>query len=119
MKNTIFSSFINAFKGIAKLFKTERNAQIHAFALVVVVILGVYLSLDTTEWCLVILCSGMVIAAEGFNTAIEHTVDILSPDIQEKAGNAKDIAAGAVLLAAIAAGVVGTLIFGPKILLLF
>lgn len=119
MNKNLISSFSNAFKGIMKLFLTERNAQIHLSALIIVVILGIYFQLNTIEWCLIIISSGMVIGAEGFNTAIENTVDLISPEIQEKAGNAKDIAAGAVLLAAIAAGIVGTLIFGPKILQLF
>ncbi len=119
MDNNLIASFSNAFKGIVKLFQAERNAQIHLTALIMVVILGIYFQLNTVEWCLIIFASGMVIGAEGINTAIENTIDLISPDIQEKAGDAKDIAAGTVLLAAIAAGAVGTLIFGPKILLLF
>jgi diacylglycerol kinase (ATP) len=69
-----------------------------------------------TEWCIVTLCFGMVLAAEGFNTAIERLVDLVSPDYHPIAGDVKDIAAGAVLICAIAAAIIGMIVFLPYLL---
>lgn len=109
-------SFKYAFAGIRHLIVNEHNAWIHCAATVMVVTAGFILDIDKTEWCLVVLCIGMVLAAEGFNTAIEKLTDLASPGYSPLAGKAKDVAAGAVLITAIAAAVVGLIIFIPKIL---
>ena len=109
-------SFGYAFKGIAKLIKKEHNAWIHCTAIVVVTLGGIYFNIAPTEWCIVILCFGIVLAAEGFNTAIERLVDLVSPDYHPIAGDEKDIAAGAVLICAIAAAIIGIIIFAPYLL---
>lgn len=106
-------SFGYAFKGIAKLIKKEHNAWIHCTAIVVVTLCGLHLGITPSEWCIVLLCFGMVLAAEGFNTAIEKLVDLVSPNFHPIAGDVKDIAAGAVLICAICAAIVGTIIFLP------
>ena len=108
-------SFGYAFKGIASLIKKEHNAWIHCLAIVVVTLAGLYFSITKTEWCIVILCFGLVLAAEGFNTAIERLVDLVSPDYHPIAGDVKDVAAGAVLICAIAAAIVGMIVFIPYI----
>jgi diacylglycerol kinase (ATP) len=77
---------------------------------------GIHFGITSTEWCIVILCFGIVLAAEGFNTAIERLVDLVSPDYHPIAGAVKDIAAGAVLLCAIASAIVGTIIFLPYLM---
>ena len=109
-------SFGYAFKGIASLLKKELNAWIHCIAILVVTSCGLYFRITPTEWCIVVICFGMVLAAEGFNTAIERLVDLVSPDFHPIAGDVKDVAAGAVLICAIAAAIVGAIIFIPYFL---
>ena len=109
-------SFGYAFKGIASLLKKEHNAWIHCLAIVVVTTLGLYFHITPTEWCFVLLCFGMVLAAEGFNTAIERLVDLVSPERHPVAGDVKDVAAGAVLICAITAAIIGCIIFLPYLL---
>lgn len=109
-------SFVYAFKGIRSLLKKEHNAWIHCTAIGVVTIAGIYFDITSTEWCIVLLCFGMVLAAEGFNTAIERLVNLVSPDFHPVAGDVKDVAAGAVLICAIAAAIIGIIIFFPYFL---
>ena len=105
-----------AFKGIVSLIRKEHNAWIHCTAIVLVTMGGFYFGITPTEWCIVVLCFGIVLAAEGLNTAIERLVDLVSPDFHPIAGDVKDIAAGAVLICAIAAAIIGGIIFIPYIL---
>lgn len=109
-------SFGYAFQGIGNFIRKEPNAWIHFTAVVVVTSLGIYYGISATEWCIVILCFGLVLMAEAFNTAIERLVDLVSPDFHPLAGTIKDVAAGAVLLGAIAAAIVGCIIFIPYII---
>lgn len=108
-------SFGYAIKGIVTFFATEPHAQIHLLAIVMISALGAWLGLSATEWCLILLCMGIVLAAEGINTAIEALTDLASPDIHPLAGKAKDIAAGAVLLSVLICGLVWAIIFVPKL----
>lgn len=108
-------SFGYAFKGIATLFKTEAHAQVHLVALIVISLMGFWLSLNPTEWCLILICIALVLCAEAINTALEALTDLVSPDPHPLAGKAKDIAAGAVLLSVIFCGVVWGIIFLPKL----
>lgn len=108
------ASFRFAFKGIAYMMKTQRNAQIHFIAAVAAIVLGFVYKIDFIEWCLVVIAIGLVLMAEMFNTAIEFLIDLVSPEIQNKAGKAKDIAAGAVLITTISAAIIGSIIFLPK-----
>ena len=109
-------SFGYAFKGIASLLKKEHNAWIHCLAICVVTFAGFYFGITQTEWCIVVICFGVVLAAEGFNTAIERLVDLVSPEFHPVAGDVKDVAAGAVLICAIAAAIIGCIIFVPYLL---
>lgn len=70
-----------------------------------------FFGITRTEWIVIILCIGVVIAAELFNTAIEKLVDLVSPERHPIAGQVKDIAAGAVLVCAVAAAIIGIIIF--------
>lgn len=106
-------SFGYAFRGIASFVCKEPHAWIHCTATVVVTLLGFYCGISSMEWCVVLLCIGMVLAAEAFNTAIERFVDLVSPDYHPLAGEVKDIAAGAVLMVAIVAAVIGGIVFIP------
>lgn len=108
-------SFGYAFKGVYVLVRDTANARIHLLATVVVVGLGLALELGWTEWALLALAMGMVWAAEAFNSALETLTDLSSPGRHPLAGKAKDLAAGAVLLAAIFAVVVAACVFLPKL----
>ena len=114
-----FKSFGYALKGIYLFFSTQVHPKIHLLAIVVISILGYFLGLTATEWCLIIICMAIVLLAEGINSALEDLVDLVSPDYHPIAGRVKDIAAGAVLLAVILCGIVWGIIFLPKIFLLF
>ena len=108
-------SFRYAFKGIAHVFTNEHNVWIHLIAALCVIIAGFYFHVDTTEWMMILFAIGLVISAELFNSSVEKLVDLISPGQNEKAGLIKDIAAGAVLICAIASAVIGLIIFIPKI----
>ena len=109
-------SFGHAFRGLKMLLQTQPNARIHAAATVLVVVAGVLLRLSPAEWALIVLAIAGVRTAEAMNTAIEFLVDLVSPDPHPLAGKAKDIAAGAVLIAAIGSAVIGGFVFGPHLL---
>jgi diacylglycerol kinase len=98
--------------------RSELHLQFHAVATVVVIGLGFYFALTATEWMMVALAVGTVWSAELVNTAIEALTDLVSPEYHPLAGKAKDVAAGAVLVTAIAALLVGLFIFGPRLLAL-
>lgn len=117
--DSLISSFKYALAGISKAFMSERNLKVHSLAMVLVVILGFVLELAIWEWTVCILLFALVIGAEMFNTSIEEVVNLLSPEIRPSAKFAKDIAAGAVLVNAIAAFVIGIIIFLPKVISLF
>lgn len=106
-------SFAYAFKGIGSFLPKEHNAWIHCTAILIVTIAGFTLGITRMEWVAVVLCFGVVLAAEAFNTAIERLVNLVSPDFHPIAGDVKDVAAGAVLICAIAAAIVGLIIFVP------
>ncbi len=115
MKKRI-SSFGYALKGLRLFFRTQPNARIHCVILLFVVILGAFLKLNVWEWMAICFAAGLVFVAELLNTAVELLVDLVSPDFNELAGKVKDVAAGAVLVAAIIAVVIGLLVFFPRIM---
>lgn len=106
-------SFGYAWKGIRGCVGKEQNLSFHLIATATVVTAGSVAGITRTEWTAVVLSIGMVIAAELFNTAIERLVDLVSPERHPLAGQVKDIAAGAVLVCAAAAAIVGLIIFVP------
>jgi diacylglycerol kinase (ATP) len=95
--------------------RTEIHLRFHALATVVVLGLGFYFRLSRLEWALVALAVGLVGSLELVNTAVEAVVNLVSPDYHPLAGRAKDVAAGAVLVGALAALAVGLLVFGPRV----
>ena len=109
-------SFDYSIQGIITFFKHEHNARIHAVAAILVIVLGWYFKLTLMEWCWITLAIGLVLLAEMFNTAIEYLTDLASPEIHPLAKKTKDVASGAVLIAALVAVVIGLLIFLPKLL---
>ena len=92
----------------------EQNIRFHYTSAAVVWLVGFFTGLSVMEWMILILVMALVIGAELFNTAIERVVDLASPEIHPLAKQAKDIAAGAVLVFAIASVIIGMLIFLPK-----
>ena len=115
--NSFFKSFGYAFKGI-KAALSQRNLKIHVASACIVIALGFFFQITTSEWCIISLCIGLVIALEMINTTIESIVDFVSPDFNEKAGKIKDIAAGAVLVVSSSALLCGILIFRKYIVAL-
>lgn len=112
-------SFTYAWKGIKKIVRREHNVWIHLTIALLTVIAGFAFGIQRTEWIAIVICIGTVIAAEAFNTAIERLVNLTSPEWHPVAGEVKDIAAGAVLICAIAAAAVGLIVFIPYIIALF
>ena len=109
-------SFKYAGQGVVTLFKTQPNAVIHLAILLIVVGFGWWLQISVVEWLMLMLTFAMVLVAEAFNTALEFLTDLVSPNYHELAGKTKDVAAGAVLIAAFFAIIIGILIFLPKII---
>jgi diacylglycerol kinase (ATP) len=112
------ASFGHALRGIQAALKSELHLRFHAGATVMVIGLGFYLDLNHMEWALVALAIAAVWSAELLNTAVEALTDLVSPAYHPLAGKAKDVAAGAVLLAALGAAVVGLIVFGERVLAL-
>lgn len=101
------------------MLASQHNAWVHAFATVVVTALGFYFTLAKSEWCWIVLAIVAVWTAEALNTAFEILTDVASPDFHPLAGKAKDVAAGAVLISAIGAVIIGLIIFGPHVFAMF
>ncbi len=113
----LISSFRNAFTGLWYALRTQRNARIHLIVTLLVSAVGVWLGLSIEQWCFIILSIGMVWMAELSNTVLENVVDLLSPDYHALAKTAKDVKAGVVVVASLAAVLIGLLVLGPKLLL--
>lgn len=109
-------SFGYAGHGLRLLVTGQHNAWIHALLTVVAIGLGFALEISGLEWCAIVIVIGLVWVAEGLNTAIELLADAALPERNEKIGQAKDVAAGAVLVAAMAAALVGAIVFLPRLL---
>jgi diacylglycerol kinase len=114
----LLKSFGYAWRGIVVATREQLNIKLHYLAIAVVIFAGLYLGVTTSEWCWLVLCFGMVLSAELFNTAIENLVDLVSPEHHPLAGKVKDIAAGAVIVTAGMSVIIALLIFKKYILLL-
>ena len=108
-------SFRHAINGILRMIRCQHNAWIHAAATVVAVSGAFLLRVSAGDWCWIILAISIVWTAEAVNTAFEFLADAASPEFHPLVRDAKDVAAGAVLLTAIAAGILGTIIFWPYV----
>ena len=111
-------SFSYAFAGLKVLFREEHNARIHAVAAVLTVAMGFLFRISPMEWIVVVIVIGMVFAAEIINSSIERTADFVKAERDDRERDIKDLGAAAVLVCAIAAAVVGIIIFLPKIIAL-
>lgn len=108
-------SFGYAFSGLAYLVRTQVNARIHLGCTLAVILLAAYLQVDPTGWALLTIAISIVWIGESFNTAIESMLDLLHPENHPLVKAAKDVAAAGVLLAAMAAGLIGLLVLGPPL----
>ena len=109
-------SFKYAFNGLNFVFKTQINFKIHLVAAIFAIASGIWLKINYFEWLILIIVIFFVLIAETFNTVVEKIMDYINPDFDEKIGIIKDLAAAAVLLAAILSIIVGLIIFLPKLL---
>ena len=102
-----------AIEGVVYLVKSQHNAWIHLLATILVIALGLWLQISRADWALITLAMMGVWMGEAVNTDVEAIVDMVMPEIHPLAKIAKDVAAGGVLLSAVAAAIVGLLILGP------
>jgi diacylglycerol kinase (ATP) len=105
-----------AFKGAIKLITTEHSVMVQFSLVIIMIIAGFYFDIDRYEWMMQILAFGLVLGIESMNTGIEKIADFIHPEFHNRIGFIKDIAAGGVLFAAIAAIAIGLLIYVPKFL---
>lgn len=110
------ASFGHAVKGLAILLREEHNARIHLVATTGVILLGVFLGVSRLEWVALLVAVALVWVAEALNSALEALADALHPQQHPLVGKAKDLAAAAVLVAAVVAVMIGLLIFLPYLL---
>ena len=114
--SNFFVSFKFAGEGVLHAIRTQRNFRFHLVAAVVIALFGAWLRLSCESWAILALTVGVVLVIEMVNTAAEAMVDLTSPDYHPLAKLVKDVAAGAVLVGAITAVVVGLLVLGPPLL---
>jgi diacylglycerol kinase (ATP) len=110
-------SFSFALEGIMVFFRTQHNAWMHVLASLVVIAAGLWLDVSWQSWCWLVACMAMVFVAEMLNTAIEFLCDHVSPEIHPSIKKVKDLSAAAVLFAAIAAVIIGILVFWPYVMI--
>ncbi|AZQ44671.1 diacylglycerol kinase family protein [Nonlabens ponticola] len=108
-----------AFKGMVALIRREPSVKVQVFLTVLVIAAGFYFEITATQWMFQLLAAGLVLSAEGLNSAVEAIADFIHPDYHLKIGHIKDIAAGAVFFAAIFSTIIGLIIYVPYILALF
>jgi len=115
-KNPLHESFGYAFEGIWTGIRKERNMKIHCLAVIAVTAAGTFFHIKPVEWCICLLLFGLILSVELVNTAVEAVVDLVTEEKKPLAKIAKDTAAGAVLVSAIAAAIIGCIIFIPYLL---
>lgn len=115
----LINSFSFAFSGILLGLRKERNMRIHFISSIIVVLISFYFSITKIEWVFILFAIGGMFALELLNTAIERVVDLVTAEYHPLAKQAKDLAAGAVLIYAVLSVVIGIVIFLPYVLNLF
>lgn len=109
-------SFGHSIAGWKSFIITEVHAAIHVVAALIVILLGIILKVDAIEWCILLLCIGIVLGMEMINTALERLCDAVHPETHKLIKQSKDIASGAVLLSVCISVIIAGIIFLPKIL---
>lgn len=112
-------STTNAMRGLEILFKTTHNFWLQIFFGILAIYLGFLLEISSFEWIAIVFSVGLVFFAEAINTAIEIDLNLTCQEYHPYARDSKDVSAGAVLITAIISGVIGLIIFLPKIINLF
>ena len=107
-----------AFKGLFSFLREPQNLYVHLPAAAAVFAVGCILRIDRVDWCLIVFAVAIVLVSEGLNSALESLADAVHPTEHPLVGRAKDVAAGAVLLASFAAAAVGVIVFLPKLIAL-
>lgn len=113
------TGFGYAFSGLWYTLRTQRNARVHVFIAILAIVLGIALHISSVEFAMIFIAITGVFIAEMFNTVFELCIDLVSPDYHILAKTAKDVSAGAVLLSAMLSVVIGLLVFGPHLWMLF
>lgn len=108
-------SFRFAFRGVGVMVRSQKNAWIHAAISAAVLVAGLALGVDRFAWCWLVLAIVAVWTAEALNTAFEFLADVASPEFHPLVERSKDVAAGAVLIAALGAVSIGLLVLGPPL----
>lgn len=108
-------SFLNAFQGISHALREERHFRFHLLAVFAISLAGWHFKISLSEWIYLSLCFGLVLMAEAFNSALEAVCDAVTTERHPIIKKAKDLAASAVLIASIAAAIVGVLVFWPRL----
>ncbi len=114
-KQNFFKAVVNAFEGLYIFFKNERNGQIQLSIALAIIIAGFYFCISNNEWLLILLCIAMVISLEMMNSTLEKLSDMVEPNFNPSIKTIKDMAAAAVLWAALISVIIGATIFFPKI----
>jgi diacylglycerol kinase (ATP) len=109
------NSFGYALSGLGFVLRTQHNAWIHLAATMVVVAAGIALRISAEDWRWVVMAIALVWVAEALNTAVEHVCNVVQPEFHASVKTAKDVAAGAVLAAAVGAAIIGVLVFWPYV----
>jgi diacylglycerol kinase len=113
---SMLAKFSYALAGVLWTIKTQVNMRIHLVATILVVSLGLIIEISSNQWCLIVLCCSLVLSLEAMNSSLEEVVNHISPEYNLFAKHAKDAAAGAVLISAIASLLIGLIIFLPPIM---
>ena len=109
-------STVHASDGIIEMLRSQHNAWVHAAATLGVTVAGLVFGVTASEWCFLVLVMVLVWVAEGLNTAFEFMCDVASPEFHPLVAKSKDVAAGAVLLSAVGAVIIGLIVFLPYLL---
>jgi diacylglycerol kinase len=112
-------STTHAWRGLGIFLRTTHNSWVHIFFSALAIYLGFVFRISNLEWIMIIFSIGLVIITEALNTAFEIDINLTSPDYHPYARDTKDVAAGAVLISVAVAGIVGLIIFSPKIIGLY
>ena len=112
----IFKSIKYAFDGLLHVVKTQNNARFHLLATIIVIGVSLWLKINKTEWCVMLIAIALVWIAECFNTTLESFFDLVNPDPHPLVKNGKDSGAAAVLIAAFLSIALGIIVLGPPLI---
>ncbi len=113
----ITRAFGHAFNGLGHFFIRDRNGKIHLMAGIMVLLAGWYFAISTAEWCIILLCTAVVLSLEMLNYAIENLCNLVHSEYHPLVKTTKDVSAAAVLWSALLSLVIGLVIFIPKIII--